>query len=185
MLHNVIQLYSRANLRLSFLADRTTESPIHSVYTIWLAIGIIMSSVSLSICLSVTMCLVALRVGVQDQARTSHLMTGWGRFSQIVDLFPSPHFSPPFSVSFPISLPSRPSSLYHLLPFPPPSPSLSFRAPNSLTAARGSGGAPQRVRAEPGRQAVSGAFWVKKSNSGYSNLVVFLSETSRWFIANS
>jgi len=34
-------------------------------YTVWSAIGIILLSVRLSVCLSVTLCIVALRVGVQ------------------------------------------------------------------------------------------------------------------------
>ena len=81
--------------------------------------------------------------------------------------FPSLLHSLPSLPFSPLSLPSFPSP-----PFPPP-PS---GGPNPLTAARKSGGAlklPHRVRAEPGRRAVSGAFWAKKSDSGYSNLKFF------------
>jgi len=77
--------------------------------------------------------------------------------------FLSPLLFPPFS--FP-SFPSAPLS-----PSPP-----GWSQP-LITAARESGGAlklPQRGRAEPGRQAFSGAFWAKKSNSGYSNVALRL-----------
>ena len=103
--------------------------------------------------------------------------------------------SRPLPSPFPsLSLPSPFPSLSLPSPFPPllPSPflslpSLSFPGPlppggpTPVIQLRGLGERcelPQRVRAEPGRQAVSGAFCAKKSTSGYSKIRDFSSETT-------
>ena len=65
----------------------------------------------------------------------------------------------PVSSSLPSLLPSAPSLP---LSFPPQPPG----GPDPLTAAKGSGTSlklPQWVRAQPGHQAVSGAFWAKRA----------------------